>query len=127
MDGAAALPLPARARSEILTAAGLAALSALLVAPLAPPGGDAAAPLSRTQLLRHGGALWDTLWFAGHYPLASYGPLSYVLSAIVGNVPLVVAATIASAALFASITTRRWGDAAQWPARSFGVLVAGPL
>jgi hypothetical protein len=127
MDGAAALRLPVAARNEVLTAAGLAAVSALLVATFAPPGGDAAAHLYRTELLRDGVALWDNLWFAGHYPLASYSPLYYLPSALVGNVPLVVAATVASAALFASLATRQWGAAARWPARCFGVLAAGPL
>src|SRR5918996_5127517 len=115
------------ARSDTLVAAGLAAVSALLVAWLAPPGGDAAAHLYRTELLRDGVVLWDNLWFAGHYPLASYSPLYYLPSALVGNVPLVVAAAIVSAALFASLATRQWGEAARWPARCFGVLAAGPL
>src|SRR5918996_1270993 len=86
------------ARSDTLVAAGLAAVSALLVAWLAPPGGDAAAHLYRTELLRDGVALWDNLWFAGHYPLASYSPLYYLPSALVGNVPLVVAAAAAGLA-----------------------------
>jgi hypothetical protein len=127
MDGVAALRLPVAARSETLTAAGLAAVSALLVATFAPPGGDSAAHLYRTELLRDGVALWDNLWFAGHYPLASYSPLYYLPTAVVGNVPLVVAASIVSAALFASLATRQWGVAARWPARCFGVLAAGPL
>src|SRR5687768_7029695 len=127
MDGAAALRLPVAGRSEVLTASCLAGLSAVLVARFAPPGGDAAAHLYRTELLREGVALWDNLWFAGHYPLASYSPLYYLPSALVGNVPLVVAAAVVSAALFASLATRRWGAAARWPARCFGVLAAGPL
>src|SRR5918997_982692 len=40
---------------------------------------------------------------------------------------LVVAAAVASGALFASLATREWGEAARWPARAFGVLAAGPL
>src|SRR5687767_9898298 len=89
--------------SETLVAAGLAAVSALLVAAFAPPGGDAAAHLYRTELLRDGVALWDNLWFAGHYPLVSYSLLYYPLSALLGNVPLVAAAAVVSAALFASL------------------------
>jgi hypothetical protein len=127
MDAAAALRVPVVARGEIVMAAGIAGVSALLVATFAPPGGDAAAHLYRTELLRDGVALWDNLWFAGHYPLASYSPLYYLPSALVGNVPLVVAAAIVSAALFASLATRQWGEAARWPARCFGVLAAGPL
>jgi hypothetical protein len=116
-----------RMRSEVLTAAALALLASLLVVVLGPPGGDAAAHLYRTMLVREGVHLWDNLWFAGHYPLASYSVLYYLPSALVGNVPLVVAAAVASAALFASLATREWGEAARWPARAFGVLAAGPL
>src|SRR5918996_607889 len=115
------------ARSDTLVAAGLAAVSALLVAWLAPPGGDAAAHLYRTELLRDGVAVWDNLWFAGHYPFASYSLLYYLPSALLGNVPLVVAAAVVSAALFASLAVQEWGAAARWPARLFGVLAAGPL
>jgi hypothetical protein len=115
------------ARGETLLAAFLAASAAVLVATLAPPGGDTAAHLYRTMLVREGVHLWDNLWFAGHYPLASYSLLYYVPTAVVGNVPLVVAAVIISAALFASIAVDEWGEAARWPARLFGLLAAGPL
>jgi hypothetical protein len=115
------------ARSEALTAAALALLASALVVAFAPPGGDAAAHLYRTMLVRDGVHLWDNLWFAGHYPLASYSVLYYLPSALVGNVPLVIAAVVVSAALFASLAAHEWGPAARWPARAFGVLVATPL
>jgi hypothetical protein len=115
------------ARSEALPAAALALLASMLVVAFGPPGGDAAAHLYRTMLVRDGVHLWDNLWFAGHYPLASYSVLYYLASALVGNVPLVVGAVIASAALFASLAAHEWGEAARWPARAFGVLAAGPL
>ena len=114
-------------RSETLLPAALAFASALLVAMFAPPGGDAAAHLYRTELIREGVVVWDNLWFAGHYPLASYSLLYYLPSALVGNVPLVAAAAVVSAAIFASLTVTEWGPAARWPARLFAVLVAGPL
>ena len=113
--------------SETQLAAALAAVSALLVAAFAPPGGDAAAHLYRTELLRDGVAVWDNLWFAGHYPLVSYSFLYYLPSSLLGNVPLVVAAAVVSAVLFASLATHEWGEAARWPARVFGILAAGPL
>jgi hypothetical protein len=127
MSGVIAIAAPARARSETLTAGVLGGVAAVLVALLAPPGGDAAAHLYRTELVREGAALWDNLWFAGHYPLASYSLLYYLSSAVVGNVPLVVAAVAVSAALFASLAWHEWDEAARWPARVFAVLVAGPL
>ena len=127
MDSAAAVRAPAVARSETLAAAALAAVSAVLVAGLAPPGGDTAAHLYRIELLQDGVTLWDNLWFAGQYPLASYSVLYYLPAALVGNVPLVIAAAIVSAVLFAAIARHEWGDAATWPARVFGALAAGPL
>jgi hypothetical protein len=115
------------ARSDVLATAALALLASALVVAFAPPGGDAAAHLYRTMLVREGIHLWDNLWFAGHYPLASYSALYYLPSAVVGNIPLVVVAVVASAALFASLAAHEWGEAARWPARAFGVLAAGPL
>jgi hypothetical protein len=117
----------ASSRRETLHVAVLGGLAAAAVATLAPPGGDAAAHLYRTELVRDGVHLWDNLWFGGHYPLASYSLLYYLPTALVGNVPLVVAATIASAALFAAIADHEWGETSRWPARVFAVLAAGPL
>src|ERR687896_230984 len=89
-------------RYETVHAMALAAVPAALLLALTPTGGDAAAHLYRTLLVREGVFVWDNLWFAGQYPLAS-------------------------SALFASISIREWGDAALWPARAFSVLAAGPL
>jgi hypothetical protein len=114
-------------RAEALRAGVLAGLAALLVVALAPPGGDSAAHLYRTLLVREGVAVWDNLWFSGHYPLASYSLLYYLPAAVVGNVPLVVAGVVAAAALFGAVATHEWGPAAAWPARVFGLLAAGPL
>jgi hypothetical protein len=117
----------ALARADIVLPGLLGALASIAVVGLAPPGGDTAAHLYRTELVRDGAALWDNLWFAGHYPLASYSLLYYLPAALVGNVPLVVGAVVATAALFAALAHAEWGDAARWPARAFAVLAAGPL
>jgi hypothetical protein len=114
-------------RYETVHAMALAAVPAALLLTLTPTGGDAAAHLYRTLLVREGVFVWDNLWFAGQYPLASYSLLYYLPAAVVGNVPLVFCAVLASAALFASVSIREWGDAALWPARAFSVLAAGPL
>jgi hypothetical protein len=119
--------LAALSRARMLQAALIAAFAALLVAAFTPPGGDMPAHLYRTLLVREGVYLWDNLWFAGHYPLASYSLLYYLPAALVGNVPLVVASVLASAVLFDSVTRREWGAAALWPSRVFAVLAAGPL
>lgn len=124
---AASVRLFAPARAEQLVAGALAAAASAAVVALAPPGGDSAAHLYRTELVRDGVALWDNLWFAGHYPLASYSALYYLPAALVGNVAVVVSSVVVSAFLFASIAAHEWGDSARWPARLFAVAVAGPL
>jgi hypothetical protein len=114
-------------RREILIAGGVACIGAALLVVLAPPTGDAPAHLYRTLLVREGVFVWDNLWYGGHYPLASYSLLYYLPAALVGNLPLVFAAVVLSAVLFASIVEREWGAAAHWPARAFAVLAAGPI
>ncbi len=102
------------------------AFAALIVA-FGPAPGDAAVHLYRTFLVRHGALLWDNFWYAGHYPLASYSLLYYLPAAMVGNLPLVIAASVVSTLLFASIARREWGSASVWPSRAFGVCAAAPL
>lgn len=113
---------------EAAVAALAAGGSAALVIALGPPPVDEAAHLYRTLLSEHGVYFWDNLWYGGQYPFVSYGFLYYPPASVVGNVPLVVAAAVACAALFASLVVREWGDAAVWPARLFGaVSAAAPL
>jgi hypothetical protein len=69
--------------------------------------------------------VWDNLWFAGQYPLASYSLLYYLLAAVVGNAALGIAGVVAAAALFASIAQREWKTVGRWPARAFAVLLTG--
>jgi hypothetical protein len=114
-------------RREALLAGALACAGAVLLIALAPPTGDAPAHLYRTLLVREGVLVWDNLWYGGHYPLASYSLLYYLPAALVGNLPLVFAAVVLSAAFFASLVEREWGEAGRWPARVFGVLAAGPI
>jgi hypothetical protein len=103
-----------------------AAVAGLLLV-IGPAPGDAPAHLYRTLLVRHGALVWDNFWYAGNYPLASYSLLYYLPAALVGNLPLVVAAAIVSTMLFSSIALREWGEAALWPSRVFGVLAAAPV
>lgn len=114
-------------RRELLIAGALACVGAALLVLLAPPTGDAPAHLYRTLLVEQGIYVWDNLWYGGHYPLASYSLLYYLPAALVGNLPLVFAAVVVSAVLFASIAEREWGAASHWPARVFAVLAAGPI
>jgi hypothetical protein len=113
--------------AEPLRAALLAAGVALPLAVFGPAGGDMPAHLYRTMLVENGVFVWDNLWYGGHYPLASYSLLYYLPATLFGNVPLAVVAAVVSAALFASICEREWGDAARWPAAVFAVLASGPI
>ena len=100
---------------------------AALVLALGPAPGDAPVHLYRTFLVRDGALVWDNFWYAGTYPLASYSLLYYLPAALVGNLPLVFVAAVASTMLFSSIALREWGRAALWPSRVFAVLAAAPL
>jgi hypothetical protein len=123
----AAFEPPVEARRELVLAGGATAIVAAALVAVGPAPGDAAAHLYRTLLVQHGALVWDNLWYAGNYPLASYSLLYYLPAAVVGNLPLVFAASVASAVLFASIAMREWGDSALWPCRIFGVCAAAPL
>ncbi len=114
-------------RRELLLGAALTAAFAGLVLAIGPAPGDAPVHLYRTFLVRDGALVWDNFWYAGTYPLASYSLLYYLPAALVGNLPLVFAAAVASTVLFSSIAMREWGRAAVWPSRIFGVLAAAPL
>ena len=114
-------------RRELLFAAALTAVFAGLVLAVGPAPGDAPVHLYRTFLVRDGALIWDNFWYAGTYPLASYSLLYYLPAAVVGNLPLVFAAAVASTMLFSSIALREWGRDALWPSRIFGVLAAAPL
>lgn len=120
------LPLLGR-RREVYVVAAITVVIEALVHVLGPAPGDAPAHLYRTLLVRHGALVWDNLWYAGTYPLASYSLLYYLPAAVVGNVPLVFAAAVVSTMLFSAIALREWGVAALWPARVFGVLAAAPM
>jgi|SRR5579862_3521145 len=120
------LPRPRR-RRELLIGAALTAIIGALVVVVGPGPGDAGVHLYRTWLVRHGIFVWDNFSYAGWYPLTSYSLLYYLPTVVVGNLPLVFAAAVASTVLFASIAMREWGPAALWPARVFGVLAAAPM
>lgn len=115
------------ARREAILASALSAAVGLLLAAFGPPAGDAAAHLYRTELVRDGVLVWDGLWYGGHYPLASYSPLFYLPAALVGPEALALLAVVASAALFAALVVREWGEQARWPARAFAVLGSAPI
>ena len=114
-------------RRELLLGAAVTAIVGALVVAVGPGPGDAGVHLYRTFLVRHGIFVWDNFSYSGWYPLSSYSLLYYLPTAVVGNLPLVFAAAVASTVLFASIAMREWGRAALWPSRVFGVLAAAPM
>jgi hypothetical protein len=117
--------LATRPGAEATYCAALAAAAASLAVLVAPSGGDVAAHLYRTSLVRHGFVVWDNRWFGGQYPLASYSLLYYPLAAVVGNAAMGIGGVVASAAIFASLLEREWARAGRWPARIFALLIAG--
>ena len=110
-----------------LGAAAIALVVGLALVLFGPPPGDLPAHLYRTELVRDGVLVWDTFWYAGHYPLLGYSLLYYFPAALVGNDLVALVSAVASAALFASLAEREWGEAARWPARVFAVVACGPL
>lgn len=99
-------------------------LGALLL--LGPAPADAPVHLYRTLLVERGAWLWDGLWLGGHAPLAGYSLLYYFPAALVGNLPLVVGACVASAWWLARLLHQEWGPAARWPTRVGAVGLAAP-
>ena len=112
-------------RRVVLECAALAGSVAILLGVVVPRGGDAAAHLYRTMLVEHGALVWDNLWFAGQYPLASYSLFYYLPAAVFGNTLLAAIAVVVSAVLFAMIVLRVWGPVARLPALAFALLAGG--
>jgi hypothetical protein len=110
-----------------LGAAAIALVVGLALVLLGPPPGDLPAHLYRTELVEDGVYVWDTFWYAGHYPLFTYSLLYYFPAALVGNDVVALVSVVAAAALFASLAEREWREAARWPARAFAVVACGPL
>jgi hypothetical protein len=114
-------------RRELLIGAAVTAIIAAFILVVGPAPGDASVHNYRAWLVQHGIYLWDNFSYGGWYPLTSYSLLYYLPAAVVGNLPLVFAAAVASTVLFSSIATREWGRPALWPSRVFAVLAAAPM
>ena len=112
---------------ELLACSALTAMLAAGLLAFGPAPGDAAVHLYRTFLVRDGALLWDNYWYSGHYPLAGYSLLYYLPAALVGNLPLVLAAAILSTLIFTSLARREWGQSSLWASRAFAVCAAAPL
>ncbi len=131
--GPAAQPLFRRAppgalgRGQALTAALIALAVGLPLVIAGPPPGDLPAHLYRTELVEDGVLVWDTFWYAGHYPFAAYSLLYYFPAALLGNDLVALLSVVLAAVLFASLAEREWEEDARWPVRAFAVVACGPL
>ncbi len=119
--------LGAHARGEVVGAGLIALAVGLALVLVGPPPGDLPAHLYRTELVEEGIFVWDTFWYAGHYPLLAYSLLYYFPAALLGNDVVALVSVAVAAMLFASLAWREWGEAARWPARAFAVVACGPL
>ncbi len=97
--------LPAVALSTALAAAMLA---------WAPPVGDLAAQVFRTELFQRAGlGIWNGSWYGGHYTL-TYSVLFPPLAALLGPRLVGTLAVVASSYFFDRLVRDRWGEAARW-------------
>ncbi len=97
--------LPAVALSAVLAAAMLA---------WAPPVGDLAAQVFRTELFqRIGLGIWNGSWYGGHYTL-TYSVLFPPLAALLGPRLVGTLAVVVSSYFFDRLVRDRWGEAARW-------------
>ena len=80
----------------------------------APPVGDLAAQVFRTELFQRAGlAIWNGSWYGGHYTL-TYSVLFPPLAALLGPRLVGTLAVVASSYLFDRLVRDRWGEAARW-------------
>ena len=104
-------------------AAVVAAVGAVAVLALAPPGVDLAAhAYQRTLFLAHGFTLWNNFWYAGRYSFVGYSLVYYPLAALIGTTALAVVSTSLAATAFAVLVCREWGSSARASSRAFAAV-----
>jgi len=101
-------------RPDWLPAVALSAALAAAMLAWAPPVGDLAAQVFRTELFqRIGLGIWNGSWYGGHYTL-TYSVLFPPLAALLGPRLVGTLAVVASSYLFDRLVRDRWGEAARW-------------
>lgn len=101
-------------RPDWLPAVALSAALAAAMLAWAPPVGDLAAQVFRTELFqRIGLGIWNGSWYGGHYTL-TYSVLFPPLAALLGPRLVGTLAVVASSYLFDRMVRDRWGAAARW-------------
>jgi hypothetical protein len=100
-------------RPDWLPAVALSAMLAVAMLAWAPPVGDLAAQVFRTELFHRAGlAIWNGSWYGGHYTL-TYSVLFPPLAALLGPRLVGTLAVVASSYLFDRLVRDRWGEAAR--------------
>jgi hypothetical protein len=103
-----------RLRPDWLPAVALSAALAAAMLAWAPPVGDLAAQVFRTELFQRAGlGIWNGSWYGGHYTL-TYSVLFPPLAALLGPRLVGTLAVVASSYLFDRLVRDRWGEAARW-------------
>ncbi len=101
-------------RPDWLPAVALSAALAAAMLAWAPPVGDLAAQVFRTELFqRIGLGIWNGSWYGGHYTL-TYSVLFPPLAALLGPRLVGTLAVVSSSYFFDRLIRDRWGEAARW-------------
>jgi hypothetical protein len=101
-------------RPDWLPAVALSAALAAAMLAWAPPVGDLAAQVFRTELFQRAGlGIWNGSWYGGHYTL-TYSVLFPPLAALLGPRLVGTLAVVASSYLFDRLVRDRWGEPARW-------------
>lgn len=105
----------------------VAAVLAAAYVVVAPPSVDLAAHLFRARLFgQEGFALWNNLWYSGHYTL-SYSVLFPAVSWLVTPQLAAAVAVVGTTALFSLLAYRHCGDRGLAGAVVFGAAIASDL
>jgi hypothetical protein len=110
-------------RRHALACAALAALVAVVVAAVAPAGGDQAAHFYGRHVFRQDGlSLWDNYWYSGHPSFITYSLVYYPLAAWFGTWSVAIVSVAAASFAYATVVLREWRGAAVLSAYVFAVV-----
>ena len=110
--------VPALPRRYVLplACAGLSASVTLLLWVFTTPGIDAPSHLFQTWLFSHGGFdIYNNYWYAGRYEFVNYSMLYYAVAAQVGQLGVLLPASVVLGGCFALVCSREWASAARGP------------
>jgi hypothetical protein len=109
-----------RRHSLSLACAAIAASVTLVLWIFTKPGIDAPSHFFQTWLFSHGGFdFYNNYWYAGRYEFVNYSMLYYAAAAQVGQLGVLLPASVAMGGCFAAVCRREWGAAARGPSLTF--------